>query len=371
MSYLWNPVPVPVFTSTGAFAAGAFAYFYSGNSSTPITVYQDAALSIPHPWPVVADLSGTFPPIYIPYGLYRRRITTSLGALISDAGNIDNTAPPTGGGGIVVTADQVLQTGDPIWRMRTGQMTGFVRMNGNTLGSASSGATEYAASNAQNLFLYLWNLPNSIAAVSGGRGASATADFNANKTIVIPTMQGYLAAGLDDMGATSSNTIQVTTTCSATNANANVTVTSATGLARGMFVIIDGVASGAISSISGTTVTLSAPYGGTTGGGKVFRASFFSDAQQVGQNGGAQSATMTAAELAAHNHTITDPGHNHALNGLSSGAISGGVPFLYLGGTGLNTSTSTTGITGTNNTGTGLPSSIVQPTRLGTWYMHL
>ena len=371
MSYLWNSNPAPIITPNGNVAAGASIYFYTGNSTTPLIVYQDAALTVPHAWPVVANTVGVFPAIYVPYGSYRRRIVASDGSLISDASDIDNPAPPSGGGGIVVTSDQIFQTGDPIWRLRTGQMLGFVRMNGQTLGSLTSGATEYAAANAVDLFEYLWNnLPDSIAAVSTGRGATAAADFAANKTIVIPTMQGYLAAGLDDMGAAAANTIQTSTTCSATNGLPTIIVASATGIGLGMYVIISGVAAGQVDNISGTTITLDTNYTGATGGGKAVRFSWFANAQQIGQAGGHAYAQQTIGELAAHIHTVTDPGHQHTYTAAAATTAQAGVTANVATPSALNTGANFTGVS-VNSAGFGAPSNIVQPTRLVTWYMKL
>lgn len=371
MTNLWNVVPAPIITPNGNVAAGASIYFYTDNSTTPLIVYQDAALTVPHAWPVIASAVGVFPPIYVPYVTYRRRIQAADGSLISDAGDIANPPPPSGGGGIVVTSDQIFQTGDPIWRLRVGPMLGFVRMNGQTLGSLTSGATEYAAADAVSLFEYLWNrLPDYIAAVSTGRGASAAADFAANKTIVIPTMQGRLAAGLDDMGAAAANVLQVSTTCSATNGLPTIVVASASGLARDMLVAIDEVFAGIITAISGTTVTLDTNYAGVTGAGKTVRASFMEDAQQVGAIGGAQSAIMTVAEMATHNHGVTDPGHVHTYTPPGADVKAAGGTAAANVAPATDTGSNTTGVT-IDNEGQGLASIIVQPTRLATWYMKL
>ena len=78
---------------------------------------------------------------------------------------------------------------------------GWVRANGRTMGSASSGATERANADTSALFSYLWsNFSNTICPVSTGRGANAAADFAANKTITLLDMRGYVPGGLDDMG---------------------------------------------------------------------------------------------------------------------------------------------------------------------------
>ncbi|MFA7335028.1 MAG: hypothetical protein WC130_12165 [Kiritimatiellia bacterium] len=370
MTNLWNQVPTPVFTSTGAFAAGALAYFYLDNSTTPLVVYRDAALAHPYPFPVVADNKGVFPPIYVPYVTYRRRITTATGVLISDTGDIDNPPPP-GSAGIVVSADQIFQTGDPIWRLRVGTMTGWVRMNGRTLGSALSAATEYAAADAANLFAFLWNnLPDSIATVSSGRGATAVADFAANKTIVIPTMQGYLAAGVDDMGATAAGRIQAITTCNPPGGSGVIPVTSVTGIAVGQNVWINGLAAGVVNSISGLNVTISTSP--ALGAGVSWRSSFFSDAQQIGAAAGAANAIMTTAQMPTHSHGTTEVPHLHTYPDVGANTAQAGATSATTtlsGGTG-NTSAVATGLT-INNAGSGQPMGILQPTRLFTAYMKL
>jgi hypothetical protein len=371
MAYLWNLEPTPIFTRTGAFASGALAYFYVGSSTTPLVVYQDSALTIPHDWPVVADMVGVFPPIYVPYGTYSRTIRAADTSLISVATGIDNPAPPSGGGGITVTADQIFQTGDPIWRLRTGTMTGFVRMNGRTIGNATSGATEYAAADASALFAFLWNnLPDSIAPVSTGRGATAAADFAANKTIVVPTMQGYLAAGVDDMGTTAAGRIQAITTCSPPGGSGVIPVTSVSGIAVGQSVWINGIAAGVVNSISGLNVTISTSP--ALGANVSWRSSFFPDAQQVGSAAGAANATMTTAQMPTHNHGVTDPGHTHNYDEVNANTAQAGATAATttLSGSPKATSSTVTGLT-INNAGSGQPMINLQPTRLGSWYQKL
>ena len=79
--------------------------------------------------------------------------------------------------------------------------TGWVRANGQTIGDASSGATERA--NADTLALYTLiynNYGDGICPVAGGRGASAAADFANHKAITLPDLRGRAFFGLDDMG---------------------------------------------------------------------------------------------------------------------------------------------------------------------------
>lgn len=364
---IWNSSPAPIVTTTGQFASGAQAFFYTAGTTTPISLFYDSALTNPQPNPAIADQNGVFAPVYFGYGNYRVRVVDQNGVLISDRDNIDNIAPPSAGSGITVTQDMVFQTGDAIWRLRVGQMAGWVRMNGNTIGSATSGATELANASTQNLFIYLWtNFSNSIAPVSGGRGASASADFAANKTIGIPSMQGMTAAGLDDMGANGAGILQAITTCT-TNSTAVITVASAAGIAVGMNAIIGGTANGTVTTISGTTVTLSTPVG-SSGSGVSARFSLFADATGMGNSAGSDVLVQTVDGLAAHNHAITDPGHHHTYTAVGgSGAAAGGIT---AGATGGTTGNSTTGIT-INSNGSGNPMNTLPPARLGTFYMKL
>jgi hypothetical protein len=92
-----------------------------------------------------------------------------------------------------------MQTGHMEMFYGTGILTGFVRCNGRTIGSAVSGATERSNADTSALFSYLWGADANLA-VSGGRGASAAADFAANKTLTLPDCRGRTIAGLADMG---------------------------------------------------------------------------------------------------------------------------------------------------------------------------
>lgn len=66
----------------------------------------------------------------------------------------------------------------------------FILWVNGTIGSATSGST-YSGSYMQNLFVFYWNTyPNAQCPVSGGRGANATADFNANKQLSLPLGEG-------------------------------------------------------------------------------------------------------------------------------------------------------------------------------------
>ncbi len=77
---------------------------------------------------------------------------------------------------------------------------GWLIQNGDTIGSAGSGATKTGAK-YRALYAHLYALSDSYAPVSTGRGASANADFDANKTITIPTMVDKSAHGVGTYAA--------------------------------------------------------------------------------------------------------------------------------------------------------------------------
>lgn len=81
---------------------------------------------------------------------------------------------------------------------------GWVWGAGRTIGKADSGATERANADCEALFTKLWDTyPDSLAPVSGGRGASAADDWAAGKTIAVMDTRGRVRAGRDDMAGTS------------------------------------------------------------------------------------------------------------------------------------------------------------------------
>lgn len=213
---------------------------------------------------------------------------------------------------------------------------------GRTIGSAASGATERANADTAALFAILWAEDSTLFPIqdsAGGattRGASAAADFAANKRLPLPDLRGRVLAGKDNAGGTPANRL--------TSATAGV------------------------------------------------------DGTKVGAAGGSQSHTLTSAQMPAHNHGVTDPGHGHAASQDAHSHTSDGLPMarsaagyglaspgsgytervaLYVnstGGTTVGTSAAnangvyvsgnTTGIT-TQNNGSGNAHPIVQPTFVG------
>jgi len=192
----------PQFDLTGKVMPGCKLYvIQAGTVLTPQNAYQDTGLSISQRNPLSCDASGRLPQWFVADGTIKLRLTTAAGVQIFVGDNLLVVGPSSGGGGGGGTVDPttVLQTGMAVSMYGTGILNGFVRCNGRTIGSVTSGATERANSDVQALFQYFWGVDPNLA-VSGGRGVSANADWVANKTLTLPDCRGRGIAGLDDMG---------------------------------------------------------------------------------------------------------------------------------------------------------------------------
>lgn len=89
--------------------------------------------------------------------------------------------------------------------------SGWVICDGGTIGNTGSGAN-YADVSARALFIHIWNsVPNSIAEVSTGRGSTASADWDANKTIKLPDLRGRTTVGVETQQTTPADRITTTT----------------------------------------------------------------------------------------------------------------------------------------------------------------
>lgn len=313
------------FDEHGSPLSGGLLYFIeAGTTSTPQNAYQDSDLTIAHPNPITLDAAGRVPQLYLADGSIKIRLTDSAGVQQLVADNILVVGPSSGsGGGGSVDATTVLATGDVKVRYGTGTLSGFVRCNGRTLGSATSGATERANADAQALFEYLWGADGNLS-VSTGRGASANADWTANKTIALPDCRGRVIAGLDGMG----------------------------------------------NSVAGRLGSGAGSFGSTP--------------DALGTSGGSEIHTLTTAQLAVHSHanSLTDPGHGHPgstipLQGNTTGAFTGNAAFFGNNSTALTTLAATIANSGTGisinnaNAGSGSAHNNTQPTILMTVYVKL
>lgn len=216
MAGYWPQSAQQVNDLNGKPIVGAKVFFYLGGTSTPLEVYANYDLTNPHPNPLTTDGYGRFPSVFLDEadGFYDFRLTTEGGTLIYTAVQVPIIGPSDSEGGsppAPIDPNAVFKTGDVKARYDAGFHDGWVRLNGRTIGSALSGAQERAAADCQPLYEHLWN-KNSSLVVVGGRGASASADWSANKPLTLPTAQGRAIIGLDDMGNTAAGVVAAAVT---------------------------------------------------------------------------------------------------------------------------------------------------------------
>lgn len=353
-----------VFDNNGIRAPGAKAYFYEAGTSTPKAVYADGDESTVRTNPVIADGNGRWEAVFVPYGNYKYRITTSGGAAIGDTiDDIPNPAPVDED--FSVDELQLLTTGDVIFTFKDGERAGFVRCNGRTIGSASSGAIERANADCEPLFAFLWNnFANSICAVSAGRGANAAADWGANKTITLHDARGALLGGLADMGSSDAGHYNPTyipvVTGDATTGGS--TLGSNTHLLHFTELPVHGHPVNIVTGASGSDHTHGISLTTVSDGAHTHTVS------GTAASDGAHSHTINITDP-GHTHTngVTDPGHIHTTgtggnSGLvaNTGSIGSGGGSQYVNNGTLSTNSNTTGISvSTNSNTTGVTASSV------------
>ncbi len=326
------------FDDNGDPLAGCKLYIYDAGTSTPAVAYEDFGLTVglelSHP--MVADSAGRIPQFWLADGSYRVRLVDADGNEIFDMSSVTALGASSGsvstGSGVSDTA--LIQTGDFIWNPVSGTRTGFVRANGRTIGSSSSGGTERASSDCEDLFLFLWNnFSNSDCAVSGGRGGSAAADWAANKTIATLSMRGRCPYGLDDMGNSAASIISGATTAAA-------------ALGQESKVLVQGNLPSLNFSHSLTAASHTHDTSGMTAALTLAPVTDVSANGTAAQGAGAQTALGTPLTVTKNAVLVTLSGNTGASGALTvSGTVSSG--------------------------GSGTAVATLSPGRAGTWYIRL
>jgi microcystin-dependent protein len=342
------------FQSDGEPEVGCLLYLYEAGTSTPVTSYSDFGLTTGNerPWPIVADAAGRIPAFWLADGSYRVRLTDADGNELFDESSITAIGASSGaaaGGG--TATESVLAVGDMLFSFGEGARSGMVRCNGGSIGSSSSGATERAASDTEALFTFLWNnVGDSYAAVSGGRGASAAADWSANKRINTPSMQGRVPAGLDGMGRTAAGVLSGITDSGESGGSETATLAEANMPSHTHSVgslVVDSHQHGAGTYAVGSHTHDAGSYNITAGA--------------------AGPLTSTTAGVLAVN-TGNDWTFTVDSSTASVAGTCGATAPSFSGSSGA----ASPGITGaTAATGSGTAVTITQPYRAGTWYIKL
>ena len=97
-----------------------------------------------------------------------------------------------------ISAESGFLTGDYRETSRDSADTGWLMANGETFGSASATA-DHASDSNEALFLHCWaKYSDTVCPVAGGRGASAAADWAANKAMGLPNRNNRMPVGAGD-----------------------------------------------------------------------------------------------------------------------------------------------------------------------------
>ena len=265
---------------------------------------------------------------------------------VSTADN-NTTDPDSAASANWIGAPGLMTTGFTQWRPTAEVLTGWVRANGLTLGSAASGATGLASASALLLYRWLWtNFSNSVCPVTGGRGANATADFNANKPIQLLAMQACAPAGVDTMGGgTTTYFASVPVVSGSATAPGSVLGESLHQLTQGELPAVSPTFTGNLGSVS---------FSGTFTGSPS-SVSVTSTISTIGTTDLVSFQSYSSGPLFRSNTTYS------SVNSTGSTTASGSVS-----GSGSTTPSGTI-----SALGSGSSHNTVQRTMLGTWYLKL
>jgi hypothetical protein len=147
----YDPIARPL-SATGAVMPGANYNFFVSGTTTPATVFQDAALTLPFPSAalngsqplfsvVTADGTGAMPPIFLStQTIYRVQLYNSTWSLIEDVDPYVPSMPVTGNGQIVLDAQGEITINAPIPGGTGITLTLNARTGGTALELIGSGA---------------------------------------------------------------------------------------------------------------------------------------------------------------------------------------------------------------------------------------
>lgn len=188
------------FDMNGDPLAGGKLYFFAAGTTTPQNAFQDVALTIPQPNPIILDASGRVPMFYLADGNIKIRLADISDVTIIAADQLLVIGPSVPAAAIPPppAVGTTLATGDIKARYGIGTLAGFVRCNGGSIGKTGTAATERPNDDTSDLFQYLWTFAN---ITLNGPKTTAPNDFATGKLLNLPDLRGRVIAGMDDMGA--------------------------------------------------------------------------------------------------------------------------------------------------------------------------
>ena len=194
-------------------AGGQLYIIVAGTVSTPQDAFVDVGLTIKMPYPITLDAAGRVPQFFLADGTVKIRLQDRFGVVQLAADAILVIGPSSGGGGgASVDPTQLIQMGNMIFRYGVGALQGYVRLNGLSIGDATSGGTERQNSDTQALFQYLYGIDTSLILKDNGgttvTRTTAVNDFAVNtirNLVAFAGLAGFSATALgkqlDDMGS--------------------------------------------------------------------------------------------------------------------------------------------------------------------------
>lgn len=313
--------------------------FYIPGTTTRKTTWQDAAETIPNANPVVLDAAGRA--LILGSGDYRQIVKDRLSNVIWD--QVTSSAGSGGGGTSSIGDGNNVGTILP-WSGFTPPQSYLF-----TYGQEIS-RTTYA------IFLNIITLIQNATCTSG----------NATLTAIADTSQLNVGAAVE-AACIPANSVIVSKTINSVTLN-NLALVSVTNSMRFFpWGNGNGVTTFNVPDLRGIYLPGRNNMGGAASAN--LTNPFYTDPNSIAGGGGSQSHTILLAELAAHTHTITDPGHTHTTN-FGAGVLqlgAGGNERGGIAGSGYVSSfisnSSVTGITQTNSTGSSTPISIIPPSK--------
>jgi hypothetical protein len=211
-------------------------------------------------------------------------------------------------------------TGDVKLTLKTTADSTWVLMDDGTIGSATSGATTRANADTADLYTLIWtNILDQWAPVTGGRGASAAADFAANKPLALPKTLGRALAGYG-IGVVAESGVDgdVDTTADTFTVDSNNTKWI-TGMSV-VFTLSSGTITGLTSGVtyyiirsSSTLVQLATTLANAQNGtavnmtakaSPVWAITHTYTTRALGETGGEQDHAQSITELLLHGHSV-------------------------------------------------------------------
>lgn len=226
---------------------------------------------------------------------------------------------------IILGAQGAWSTGDVKLTTKTAADASWVLMNDGTIGNAASGGTTRANADTEALFTHLWTVAaDKECPVSGGRGASAAADFAANKTLKLVEAVGralaiygaasQAASGVDAGVDITADTLLVPSNDARWITGMPVLFTLTSGTITGLVhnttywvIRVDAthvqLASSLANAQNGTAINMTAK------AAPVWNIAHSFVARVMGETGGSEKHPMTSVEALSHNHNVTGGGN--------------------------------------------------------------